>query len=221
MTAWVCGQAQDGKAIIFNYDIYGLNSGRSKAVAEELAAAGYLVVMPDYFRGRTADTEDWKGLAIDHANWKAMADDFKTTLDYILANGGQAGHIGTIGFCWGTWPVVKQSSYPEIAGGAHCHPSHPGIVNFNKDGETEAKVIEAITCPQLLLPSKQEGPTVRPGGLADTTFASKPFAGQCKIVEFDTMSHGWVSRGDLSDPAIAKGYADAMTEIKAFFAAVL
>ena len=40
-----------GKCVIWNYDIFGFNSGRTKELADLLAESGFLVVMPDYFRG--------------------------------------------------------------------------------------------------------------------------------------------------------------------------
>ena len=39
------------KCVIWNYDIFGFNSGRTKELADLLAESGFLVVMPDYFRG--------------------------------------------------------------------------------------------------------------------------------------------------------------------------
>ena len=39
------------KCVVWNYDIFGFNSGRTKELADLLAESGFLVVMPDYFRG--------------------------------------------------------------------------------------------------------------------------------------------------------------------------
>ena len=37
--------------VVWNYDIFGFDSGRTKQLADLLAESGFLVVMPDYFRG--------------------------------------------------------------------------------------------------------------------------------------------------------------------------
>merc|ERR1712106_1136626 len=43
------------KCVTWNYDIFGFNSGRTKELADLLAESGFLVVMPDYFRGTFQD----------------------------------------------------------------------------------------------------------------------------------------------------------------------
>ena len=42
---------QDGKAVICIYDIYGFRGGRIREICDELAEEGYLVILPDFFRG--------------------------------------------------------------------------------------------------------------------------------------------------------------------------
>lgn len=39
------------KCIIWNYDIFGFDSGRTKQMADFLAAHDYTVLLPDYYRG--------------------------------------------------------------------------------------------------------------------------------------------------------------------------
>ena len=46
---YVVGKGE--KCVIWNYDIHGFNSGRTKQLADQLAESGFLVMIPDYFRG--------------------------------------------------------------------------------------------------------------------------------------------------------------------------
>ncbi len=39
------------QAVIWNYDIFGFNAGRTRQMVDLLAASGFLVLLPDYFRG--------------------------------------------------------------------------------------------------------------------------------------------------------------------------
>ena len=52
-------------AVLVGYDIYGFHGGRIRSICDEIAAAGYLVILPDYFRGDcwTAERE-----AVESAN---------------------------------------------------------------------------------------------------------------------------------------------------------
>ena len=46
------------KCVIWNYDIFGFDSGRTRQMADFIAAHGYLVVIPDYYRGKFDDLSD-------------------------------------------------------------------------------------------------------------------------------------------------------------------
>ena len=41
---------------------------------------------------------------------------------------------------------------------------------------------------------------------------------ECESILFKDMQHGWCSRGDLSNEAVKRDVAEAMTAIKAFLA---
>ena len=40
------------QAIIYVYDIYGFDGGRTRMLCDWLASKGYFVILPDFFRGR-------------------------------------------------------------------------------------------------------------------------------------------------------------------------
>lgn len=37
------------KAVICNYDIYGFDGGRTRLMVDQIADAGYLAILPDYY----------------------------------------------------------------------------------------------------------------------------------------------------------------------------
>ena len=75
MDLYVVGSG--AKCIIWNYDIFGFDSGRTRQTADLFAEAGYLVVIPDFFRGT------WRSpTAPDVATWaKEQTDWGKLKLD--------------------------------------------------------------------------------------------------------------------------------------------
>ncbi len=55
------------------------------------------------------------------------------------------------------------------------------------------------------MPSSSDSASVKLGGLA-----AQVLGNQTKIVEFDTMSHGWTVRGDLSKEDVRRDVKKAM-----------
>merc|ERR1712213_153257 len=43
------------KCVIWNYDIFGFDGGRTRQMADFVADQGFLVIMPDYYRGTMCD----------------------------------------------------------------------------------------------------------------------------------------------------------------------
>ena len=60
----------------------------------------------------------------------------------------------------------------------------------------------ALQVPTLNLPSKQEAPSLQPGGLLEQSLKKKGV--ECTTVAFADMQHGWVTRGDMADPNCAR-----------------
>ena len=91
-------------------------------MADFIAAHGYLVVIPDYYRGTFDDLSDpTKTVQFlkDQSQWfnrdvyqtesvppiGRLQLDFLNVLEYLKNQGCKT--IGTIGTCWGTYPVIR------------------------------------------------------------------------------------------------------------------
>ena len=46
------GNPKNGKCILWNYDVFGLDGGRTRMLCDIVADEGYLVLLPDYYRDR-------------------------------------------------------------------------------------------------------------------------------------------------------------------------
>ena len=57
------------------------------------------------------------------------------------------------GTCWGSYMVVRLSSYPEVKAGVSMHPSHSAIIGAL--GEDEAQILEEAkdSSYQLFMPT--------------------------------------------------------------------
>lgn len=216
------------RAVVVASDIFGIHSGRTKDICDEIAAEGYLVVMPDFFQGAFPDEGRswswWKALkeapgllAPINTPWAKAEEALRTgVLPYLEQRGCTPGRAGIVGFCWGAWVVMRACA--EFAGafacGASAHPSVSGMTT--RWGEDEPALLRAVRAPQLVLASKDEPASWKPGGTAEQTLRAAGGGPATVFREFGSMSHGFVPRGNIDDPAVAVEVSRAMEYIKGF-----
>jgi len=165
--------------------------------------------MPDYFRGKSL---------IPGLPGFAEAFALESNLTNVLRDWERVKKFGesipcktygSIGTCWGTYPVMHFSTIPDFKAGVSMHPSHPQIMPMM--GQNETEILTKVQCPQLLMPSKDDAASVKLGGLAENTLKD------VKIIEFNEMDHGWTVRGNLSVPAIDRDVHKALESAIKFF----
>jgi len=204
------------KCVVWNYDIFGFDGGRTRQMADYVASQGYMVLIPDYYRGGMCDVTKDPGdkvVAFLKANTdlEKLKTDFESfVLPYAKKSG--ASSIGTFGFCWGSVPVIHFSSFNEIKCGVSFHPSHPPIFGMIEANEEER--LKAVKCPQLLMPAGNDADTVKTGGLAQKVLCEE----KCEVLEFPDMTHGWSVRGDCSKPEVERDVKKAFTAAVEFIA---
>ena len=225
------------RLLIVGYDIFGFNSGRTRQICDELASRGYLVMLPDFFRGGGANGDVWMPFAIPSmistiksTAWSRVCADISTALTRAAAMTSTSAaaplDVGFLGFCWGGWAAARATGAPEF-----LHENHPDInivaaalvhpslraERMCGTGLTESEIVNAVSCPTLLLASSNEPASVKEDGTS--TLAIKANYPATKAKTYPAMSHGWVPRGDLSNVAVQRDANDAMAEIVAFFGA--
>jgi len=201
---------EGAKCIVWNYDIFGFDSGRTRQLCDYFADQGYFVVLPDYYRGTFHDPRNPGGKEFleRESNWDKLYSDWEKVKEY--ADGQGCTKYGTIGTCWGTYPVVKLSTLEEFSAGVSMHPSHPPVMNIL--GESEEDLYKEILSPQLFMPSRSDSSSVKIGGLAESILGE-----ELKIIEFPAMDHGWTTRGNLSIPSVDRDVHKAIEEAIKFF----
>jgi len=203
--------AQNGtRCIVWNYDVFGFDSGRSRQLCDYFSSQGFTVMMPDYYRGDlwVPGTPGGQEFLRQVSNWTNIQRDWER----VKAYGSESlscKSYGVIGTCWGSYPVIRLSTLPDFKAGVSMHPSHSPIMS--KLGEDEAEILEQVLSPQLLMPSRSDSANVKIGGLADTILQD------VTIIEFNDMRHGWTSRGNLADPAIDRDVHAALGSALNFF----
>jgi len=210
---YTVGEADGRPCVIWNYDIRGFNGGRTRERCDQLAAEGFMVILPDYFRGNVpeecgpGDFACWGALVPimnSLSNWTSLQSDWNEVRAWAEEKG--ATDFAAVGTCWGSYMTVRMSSLPEIAAGVSIHPSHS--VMIPQLGEDETEILEQVIAPQLLLPTMSDSDNVKPGGLTETILTEKGV--EVSIVPFTTMRHGFLTRGNMDDPEVAAEVSRAM-----------
>ena len=114
------------------------------------------------------------------------------------------------GTCWGTYMVLRLSSYVDFRAGISMHPSHSLICAML--GVDEEKLLKETLCPQMFLSAGDDHENTKIGGLA-----KKVLTDGLEVIEFPDMNHGWTNKGDLSRPEVERDVRKASNFTLAFF----
>lgn len=187
-------------------------AGRLKGICDTLAAEGYFVVMPDCHRGTTAAGKPDFGAWVNTFSWEShIKADFEKIFAFLEGKGARS--VGAIGFCWGAWAHCKASANGF---GLKCGVGpHPSTRLEGMMGGSEAEMMAAVAMPVLLMPAGDDPANLKQGGELTALVEAK--GGRSH--EFPEMKHGWVSRGDVTDPAAKRDVEAALAEAVAFFKA--
>jgi|UniRef100_K3WJQ8 dienelactone hydrolase len=215
-TVYVTGPATAKAGIIAYPDIFGLDSGRSKADADTLGRLGYSVVLVDLVDGDYLDPDsDWMSTLGDwlkkytyDSHYSAHIND---AVNYLKSE-AQVERIASYGYCWGSWVGATKtaSADPVMTGHVSFHPAW-NVENLTKGDGAVDKLAESVQAPQLLLAAGDDPDFVKPQGSVHKILAARggDIAAKSNVIEFPSENHGWVHRGDLENPATKKAVMEA------------
>ncbi|KAI9196697.1 hypothetical protein LWI28_026189 [Acer negundo] len=178
-----------------------------KTLADKIAAAGFYVVVSDFFYGDPYAPEAGKpaltwleGHGVDKG-----VEDAKPVIEALKSKGISA--IGAVGFCWGAKAVVQLAKRDVIQAAVLCHPSLVTVYDI-KGVEVPIAVLGAeidhLSPPSLL---KQ---------FEEVITANNEVDGYVKI--FPKVEHGWTVRYNVADEAALKPAEEAHQNMLEWFA---
>ena len=116
-------QASGAPAVVVIQEWWGLND-QIRGVAERLAGAGFLALVPDLYRGKsTVEAEEAHHLmtALDFGD--AASQDIRGAVQYLK---GRAAKVGITGFCMGgALTVLATTMVPELDAGVSWYGMPP------------------------------------------------------------------------------------------------
>ncbi len=120
---------QGEKCVIWNYDVFGFEGGRTRQLCDTLAEKGnffspfclheigdcffppgYLVILPDWYRGKLQDPAEGPEKLVPfikaETKWDVIKSDWQKKVRPFAEKSG-AKVFGTVGTCWGSVPVLR------------------------------------------------------------------------------------------------------------------
>jgi dienelactone hydrolase len=217
-----------GTCVIICPDVFGYAGGRTRAIADEIVDSGtadFVLVpkllspgldggiqgdgLPAGFDFKTRGAEFFPFLTT--FGWESS---WKAKLDAVVAHAKAAGaaRLGLLGFCFGGMLASLTAADPAVKALVVCHPT----LQLNKaafGGPPPEEMVASLVCPIFFMPAGDDPATYMPGGETHTALARNPLS---KTEAYPEMKHGWVVRGDVADPAIARDAAAAVAATLAF-----
>eukprot|EP01036_Dinobryon_divergens_P039400 gene39400-51934_t len=196
------------KAILIIPDIYGWNGGRTRNVADYFATLGYYVVVPKLLQPAMEGAIDDDGHAdvdfnleyVKGITWEEVLKPRLVAMVEHLTNVGIE-KSALIGFCWGGW-IMSYMLSSELADSFVCGAiAHPSIILEQYiHGREPTDLVAKVTKPMLLMPTQNDSDMYREGGeLYKVLLIKNPTSA---TVDFPTVTHGFVPRGDISIPGM-------------------
>lgn len=203
LTTYLTGDvSRGGRAVLIIPDVYGFSIPNTRLYADQLAAEGMLVLLPDIFHGDALSEGFSKS---QFAEWmqKHPQDMQVNQLDRLLTDMHQQykpRSVSCIGFCWGGLHACMLASSDRVSAAVVAHGSFI----------TKA-VVEAVKQPLLFLFADKD--QMIPEGFRkeiEEILAKKQQPTKGKL--YPGATHGWTIRGDPSDSKQREDAADAFAE---------
>ncbi|KAF7848627.1 hypothetical protein BT93_L1787 [Corymbia citriodora subsp. variegata] len=207
LDAYVVGSQDSKRAILLVSDIFGYEAPNLRKLADKVAAAGFYVVVPDYFYGDPFAPENpERPLMVwikDHGTDKGF-EDTKPVIEALKSRGIST--IGAAGFCWGAKVAVELAKCELIQSAVLLHPA---LVTVDD--------IKGVKVPIAVLGAEidQMSPPELLKQFEEVLAAKSEIVGFVKI--FPKVSHGWTVRYKVDDEAAVKSAAEAHADMIQWF----
>ena len=153
---------EGNKFLMMVEDIFGIDSGRHRVIADYFASKGYNVFMPELLNPFYDGPLDMGAIVanIKGQDYEKMEINFSKVLGHIKSKGCEKMHC--IGFCWGVWYSFKMSAKFDCFKAIAC--PHPSLGAEGIFGGTAAAVAQKVKCPALFLPANNDPDDVKEKG---------------------------------------------------------
>lgn len=164
-----------GPGILLFQEIFGINDNM-RGLADRLAAAGYVVLVPDVFWRieRRFERKDESGMGdgmamVQQLDFDLVPDDIQATHAHLLGMAECTGKVGAVGFCLGGTLAFVAAARSRVEGkGIDAAVSYYGSGNNDLLG-----LLPAVECP-ILFQYGSNDPFIPEEKIAEVEAAAEP-----------------------------------------------
>jgi len=207
LKTYITGSQSSKLAILLVSDVFGYEAPNLRKLADKVAAAGFFVVVPDFFYGDPCDTDlakmDLQSWRKNHGTDKGC-EDARTVIAALKSKGMSA--IGAAGFCWGGIVVTKLAKFDDLQAAVVLHPGPLTVDEINL-----VKVPIAILGAEIDQYCSPE--QVKHFG---EILSTKPQLDSFVKI-FPGVAHGWAVRYSVDDESAVKIAEEAHSDMLNWF----
>ncbi|KAM4116142.1 hypothetical protein ACJW30_02G028400 [Castanea mollissima] len=208
LQTYVTGSPHSKLAILLLSDGFGYEAPNFRKLADKVAAAGFFVVVPDFFHGDpVTDLNDPK---FDQDTWMKAHntdegfEDAKPVIEALKSKGFSA--IGAAGFCWGAMVLVKLASSTDLQAAVLLHPGR-----ITEDEINNVKIPISILGAEI----DHSSPPERMKQFGKNLSEKSEFDSFVKI--YPGVAHGWTVRYNVEDESAVKSAEEAHLDMLNWF----
>lgn len=151
--------------------------------------------------------------ALKHYPAEDLLPRVKVVVDYMKSKGVK--HIAIVGFCWGGWVAAHVLASDEAENYSCCAIAHPSLrIEAGIFGRDVLSLVSAVRKPMLWLPTQGDNPEYDAGGAwFEKIKENHPTS---ETISFREVDHGFIPRGDISNPLVKQEIDRALAVILTF-----
>ncbi|KAL0388672.1 UNVERIFIED_CONTAM: Carboxymethylenebutenolidase [Sesamum radiatum] len=130
LNTYVTGDQDSKLAVILLADAFGWEVPKLRKLADQVAASGFLVVVPDFYYGDQFTREKAGPGWVERHPPDRGCEDAKNIIAALKSKG--VSKIGVAGFCWGGMVAVRLAKYDCIEAAVVLHPGPITVEEINE-----------------------------------------------------------------------------------------
>lgn len=204
LSSYISGPPDSKSAVLLISDVYGYEAPKLRKLADKVAAAGFYVVVPDFFQGDPLipgdPIQEWL-----KKHGPVPAVEYAKPVIQVLKSKGLL-KVGAAGFCWGAKVVVELTKSADIEAAVLLHPS---LVTVDD--------IKGVKVPIAILGAEVD--QLSPPELVkqfEAALEAKPEVDHFVKI-FPGVAHGWTVRYKDDDEAIVRSANEAHQDLLNWF----
>ncbi|KAI3908060.1 hypothetical protein MKW98_003705 [Papaver atlanticum] len=205
LQSYVSGSLDSKLGILLVSDVFGYEAPNLRNLADKVAAAGYYVVVPDFFHGDPYTPDKDLLVWLQSHGTDMGTEEAKTVIEALKVKGISA--VGAAGMCWGGKVVGELAKSDDLKAIVMMHPA---LVTVDDIKEIKVPIsilgaeVDQLSPPELVKQFEQ-------------VLLTKSDQVPSFVKIFEGVEHGWTVRYDIANKEAVKHAEEAHANMLEWF----